>query len=304
MKFSLMKLASMKSASMDPMTAATKPGARAPERREGSSFHTILGVPFFSGDAREAVQRMQAGGLLVVPAAPALTALPASAAYRDALTHADLAIADSGLMVLVWNLLQSKPIRKLSGLAYLRELLQSPVLRQAHAAFWVMPDPAGAASHVQWLQQEGIPLSADDTYIAPVYGDPIADGILLDRLRMRRPQHIVVALGGGTQERLGLYLKANLDYRPAIHCIGAAIAFLSGAQVRIPVWADQAYLGWLFRCISNPASYVPRYWQARKLVGLLLKYRERLPVDERMRSPMEDLASVQAIKRIDRRQHR
>ena len=294
----------MKFSLMDPTTAATKPGTRAAERREGSSFQTILGVPFFSGDAREAVQRMQDGGLLVVPAAPALTALPVSAGYRDALTQADLAIADSGLMVMVWNLLQPKPIRKLSGLAYLRELLQSPDLRHAHAAFWVMPDQASAASNVRWLQQEGIPVSAEDTYIAPLYGDPIADGILLDRLRTSRPRHIVVALGGGTQERLGLYLKANLDFRPAIHCIGAAIAFLSGAQVRIPVWADKAYLGWLFRCVSNPASYVPRYWQARKLVGLVLKYRERLPVDERMRSPLEDLASVPAIQRIDRRQHR
>ncbi|MGA7080660.1 MAG: WecB/TagA/CpsF family glycosyltransferase [Terriglobales bacterium] len=135
----------------------------------------------------------------------------------------------------------------------------------------------------------------EDTYVAPMYGDPlygdrmhgdpVADKTLLDHLRNRRPRHVMVTLGGGTQERLGLYLKMNLDYRPAIHCIGAAIAFLSGNQVRIPVWADQAYLGWLFRCISNPFSYVPRYWRARKLVSLLLKYRERLPVDEPMRSP-------------------
>ncbi len=125
----------------------------------------------------------------------------------------------------------------------------------------------------------------DPLYGDRMHGDPVADKTLLDHLRNRRPRHVMVTLGGGTQERLGLYLKMNLDYRPAIHCIGAAIAFLSGNQVRIPVWADQAYLGWLFRCISNPFSYVPRYWRARKLVSLLLKYRERLPVDEPMRSP-------------------
>jgi hypothetical protein len=105
------------------------------EHREGNAFQYILGVQFFSGDAREAVRRMHDGGLLVVPAAPALTALTTSAGYREALTHADLAIADSGLMVMVWNLLQPKPIRKLSGLAYLRELLKSPDLRQPHATF-------------------------------------------------------------------------------------------------------------------------------------------------------------------------
>ncbi len=255
------------------------------EHREEKAFQYILGVQFFSGDAREAVRRMYDGGLLVVPAAPALTALTTSAGYREALTHADLAIADSGLMVMVWNLLQPKPIQKLSGLAYLRELLKSPDLRQPHATFWVMADQASVTRNVGWLQQEGFPVSVEDTYIAPRYGDSVADKILLDHLRNRRPRHVIVTVGGGTQERLGLYLKMNLDYRPAIHCIGAAIAFLSGNQVGIPVWADQAYLGWLFRCISNPFSYVPRYWSARKLVSLLVKYRERLPVDERMCSP-------------------
>ncbi len=84
-------------------------------------------------------------------------------------------------------------------------------------------------------------------------------------------------LGGGTQERLGLYLKQHLAYRPAIHCIGAAIAFLSGDQVDIPVWGDRFYLGWLFRCLSDPKRFVPRYWGARKLIALMWRYRDRLP---------------------------
>jgi len=94
----------------------------------------------------------------------------------------------------------------------------------------------------------------------------------------RLPRHIVVGLGGGTQERLGLYLKQNLAYKPAIHCIGAAIAFLSGDQVRIPVWVDKMGLGWLWRSVSNPSQYGPRYWDARHLAPLLFRYRERLPI--------------------------
>ncbi len=108
--------------------------------------------------------------------------------------------------------------------------------------------------------------------------DEIEDEALLKAIRDRRPRHIIVTLGGGTQERLGLYLKRNLEPVPSIHCIGAAIAFLSGDQVHIPMWADRFYLGWLFRCISEPMRYVPRYWSARKLIGLMLRYRDRLPV--------------------------
>ena len=67
------------------------------------------------------------------------------------------------------------------------------------------------------------------------------DPALIEQLNRGRPRHIVATIGGGTQERLGLYLRQELDYSPAIHCVGAAIAFLSGDQVHIPVWADRMY---------------------------------------------------------------
>ncbi len=91
------------------------------------------------------------------------------------------------------------------------------------------------------------------------------------------PKHIVVTIGGGTQERLGLYLRHELGYSPSIHCVGAAIAFLSGDQVHIPLWADRMYLGWLLRCLSDPRQYLPRYWEARKLFSLMLRHGSSLP---------------------------
>jgi UDP-N-acetyl-D-mannosaminuronic acid transferase (WecB/TagA/CpsF family) len=87
----------------------------------------------------------------------------------------------------------------------------------------------------------------------------------------------MLGVGSGRQEPLGFYLKEKLSYRPALHCIGAAIAFLSGDQVRIPVWVDRFALGWLWRCLSNPKRYVPRYWEARHLASLMLRYRDQLP---------------------------
>jgi UDP-N-acetyl-D-mannosaminuronic acid transferase (WecB/TagA/CpsF family) len=116
-------------------------------------------------------------------------------------------------------------------------------------------------------------------YVAPMYGfgKAIHDEVLLETIHRLRPQHVIVTIGGGTQEKLGLYLKRNLSYLPAIHCIGAAIAFLSGDQVHIPEWADAFYLGWLFRSISEPRRYIPRYWDARKLFPLMARYRDRLP---------------------------
>lgn len=238
----------------------------------------ILGISFFDGPAHAAIAIMRQGGLLVVPSAPTLKDLDRSPDYRESLIHADLAIADSAFMVLIWNRLLRNSIRRLSGLEYLRELLLESDVRQPGNTLWIMASPVSASRNLEWLQQQGIDIPEDNVYMAPIYGGgPVSDPILLERIQRIRPQHIIVTIGGGTQERLGLYLKRNLPYLPAIHCIGAAIAFLSGDQVHIPVWADKFYLGWLFRSISQPTRYIPRYWDARKLLLLMLRYRSRLP---------------------------
>jgi UDP-N-acetyl-D-mannosaminuronic acid transferase (WecB/TagA/CpsF family) len=240
--------------------------------------HRILGIDFFDGSAQAAIALMRNGGLLVIPAAPALKDLDHNLDYRESLLNADLAITDSAYMVLIWNRLQSKPIKRLSGLEYLRELLLEPDVRQPGNTLWIMASPISAKRNLAWLAGQGITIPEDNIYMAPIYDSgSISDHALLERLNRLRPQHVIVTLGGGTQERLGLYLKRNLAYRPAIHCIGAAIAFLSGDQVHIPVWADKFYLGWLFRSIAEPKRYVPRYWGAFKLLPLLLRHRDRLP---------------------------
>jgi UDP-N-acetyl-D-mannosaminuronic acid transferase (WecB/TagA/CpsF family) len=243
-----------------------------------SSRHRILGIDFFDGSAKAAIEIMRNGGLLVVPAAPALKDLDRNTDYRESLLNADLCITDSAFMVLIWNRLQATPIKRLSGLEYLRELLLEADVRQPGSTLWIMASPTSAERNLAWLAGQGITIPEDYVYMAPMYGSgSISDPNLLERLNRLRPQHVIVTIGGGTQERLGLYLKRNLDYRPAVHCIGAAIAFLSGDQVHIPVWADRFYLGWLFRSLSEPKRYIPRYWDARKLFALMLRYRDRLP---------------------------
>ena len=240
-------------------------------------YTTILGIRFFRGSVEEAVAKMSAGGLLVVPAAPALKDMETNAAYREALLAADMALPDSAFMVLLWNRLQGENIPRLSGLAYLRELLQHTEVRRPGNTFWIMAGPGSAKRNLEWLRSEGIQVPERCVYLAPMYGTELEDTELSKQLEQVRPQHVVVTLGGGTQERLGLYLKRHLSYLPAIHCVGAAIAFLSGDQVYIPVWADQFYLGWFFRSASEPKRYIPRYWDARKLLRLMVRYRERLP---------------------------
>jgi len=350
---------------------------------------TILGVNFRSGTPAAVVEQSLRGGLVVVPSAPVLVDMADKPALREAVLGADLAITDSGLMVLMWRLLTGEKLERVSGLEYLKLLLEElqkaesgklkaedsdlipsenpqvslPALGPAtaggllphsptghpiqsasghslavpstphgsvksqvsHAAtggvFWIMPTAAARDRNLAWLRSQGFTTTVDDCYIAPVYppDGPLSDGDLLTAVQRRHPSHIIIALGGGVQERLGFTLRQSLAkpesgqrlgadgeakrkaegsdpsaespssafsfqpsafgsaYRPGIHCIGAAIGFLSGEQVRIPMWVDYFYLGWLWRSLSAPTRFAPRYWKAKRLIGLMIRYRGKSP---------------------------
>ena len=241
-------------------------------------YRRILGIRFFVGGASEAVGIGARGGLVVVPAAPALLDLERDPEYRQALLDADLAITDSGFLVLLWNLMKRDRIHRVSGLEYLKLLLSRPEFRSPNAVLWVMPSHASMARNLAWLRANGFPFETGDCHVAPRYAQgAVSDEKLVELVNQKQPRHIVICVGGGVQEKLGLYLKRRSLGSPAIHCLGAAIGFITGDQVRIPDWADHRMLGWLFRCVSDPRRFVPRYAKALELPRLLWHYGSRLP---------------------------
>ena len=184
---------------------------------EDDSYRTILGLRMFVGTPEEAVRLGSQGGLVVVPSAPVLLYMVDDMDTRQALLDAKLAISDSGLMVLTWNRLKGDNIRRVSGLEYIKLLVDQPGFRAPAASFWIMPNEEALEITLRWLEKRGDRVTRDACYLAPMYGKgAIADPELLRLLQVRRPKHIVIAVGGGVQERLGAYLQANLDYIPSI----------------------------------------------------------------------------------------
>jgi UDP-N-acetyl-D-mannosaminuronic acid transferase (WecB/TagA/CpsF family) len=243
-----------------------------------ASTQQILGIRFFVGSANDAVAEMkESGGLLVVPAAPALVRLQQDQIYRHAVVSADIAIPDSGLMVLLWKILHRQNLTRISGLAHLKRLIHEPEFRQPGRVVFVLPSHSSKMKLLSWAQREVFAITADNCYVAPMYGEVAEDRRLLLEIDNWRPVHIIIAIGNGPQEKLGYFLRENLSYRPAIHCIGAALGFLTGDQVAIPDWADRFYLGWLIRLFAQPHIFIPRLARALELPILLIKYRENLP---------------------------
>ena len=238
----------------------------------------ILGISFFNGDVDEAVASMdRRGGFLIAPSGTCFARLREDEVYRRAVVAADLAIADSGLMVLLWRLLRRQKIGRISGLKYLKHLLRKLKGEGAGEIFWVLPSERARRKLFEWSRREPFPTASKNCYVAPRYGLEIEDRNLLSLLEQNRPSHVIIAIGSGAQEKLGYYLRENSSYRPAIHCIGAALGFLTGDQFAIPDWADRLYLGWLLRLMTQPHRFVPRLVRGLELPWLIARYGNALP---------------------------
>ena len=238
------------------------------------TFRTILGVRFYISDLEGLLDRVPGGGLIVVPSAPVMSRLVEDEAHRQALEGADFAVTDSAFMVLLWLLRTGERVTRITGLRLLRGLFARGDFRGRGETFWVMPTAGDSEANLAWLRGQGFEVSGDDAYIAPMYPreGPISDERLVDLIASRRPKLIFIGLSGGVQERLGWALRQRLGYMPAILCIGGAIAFLSGRQNRIPVWADRMALGWLLRFISAPRSFAAKLRGVEQLAPLIWRY--------------------------------
>jgi len=240
-------------------------------------FRKILGVRFYISDLDGLLEEVSKGGLVVAPSAPVMVRLEEDAAHREAMEGADLAITDSAYMVLLWLLLTGERVRRISGLRLLRALVARGDFRGRGDTFWVMPSAEDSQANFAWLRSQGFDIRGDEAYLAPLYPrqGPIEDAALVAEVRARRPKLVVIALSGGVQERLGWHLRQSLEARPAILCIGGAIAFLSGRQARIPVWADRLALGWLFRFVADPRGFSAKVAGVGRLAPLLWRHRSK-----------------------------
>jgi len=229
----------------------------------------LFGIIFINGNYDNAISRLSKGGLMVVPSGPGLATIGKDIRYTEAVQNSDFAIPDSGFMVLLYRIFKGKRIRKLSGAMFIKLFVNEPILKDKNKIFLVDPNIEESELNRNYLNGIAIPLSRENQYIAPIYDKTaIVDTQLLYILEnlKEKPKFILINLGSGVQERLGYYLKNNLSFTTGIICSGAAIAFLTGAQAKMPDWIEKIYCGWLCRIIQNPKQYTMRYLRAFKLI--------------------------------------
>lgn len=235
---------------------------------ESYSSLNVLGVNFINESVERCIDIVSRGGLLVVPSGPGLATLDRDSAYKEAVECADFALADSGYLVLLLRFFKRRRVARISGLRFMDELLNNKAFRECGNTLWVMPRAEEIEPAKRVLEGREVAHDNLSFCVAPFYSDPgnLVDPELLAKLESERPSWVILNIAGGKQEKLGLYLRRNLSYSPAIVCTGAAIAFLSGEQAYIPSWVDRFYLGWLARIVQSPKRYLTRYLEATLLV--------------------------------------
>src|ERR1051326_6057650 len=133
----------------------------------------VLGIRFFNGDADEAIQSItQRGGFLIAPSGTCFARLREDERYRRAVLAADLAIADSGLMVVLCHLFRREGLQRISGLKYLKHLLATLKAAGTGGVFWILPDERAAQKLLDWPGRNGLPIAREDCYVALVGKDP------------------------------------------------------------------------------------------------------------------------------------
>ncbi len=236
----------------------------------------FCGIHFWNASADHLVdQVMHSGGLIVVPSAPALCDGHDDYAYLRAHWRADYAVVDSAYLAFLMAWKMRRPIARISGLQLLQKLFSPsnlPTLRTLRV-LWVAPTAEEKNRIRKFAGRLGFDPDLQSFYTAPDYGNKgnIEDQDLLAEVKKFRPQLIIIGIGGGKQEKLGYFLRRHSGRSSAVFCTGAALAFLTGGQARIPTWMDRAFLGWLARVIDRPQVFGARYAKAFRLPWMLSK---------------------------------
>lgn len=222
-------------------------------------------INFFSGNFLEIKKQFDKGGVLVAPAASALTDINKNKDYYKALKNSDIAILDSGFFCILLRVFKNYKVIKLSGFLFLRRFLFE--YKNNKRLLLVNPSIKENKINSKYLYALGI--TNFKTYISPIY-KKIDDKILIKKINEFKPHYIMINLGGGIQEILGIYIRNNIKFKSSIMCTGAAIAFLTGEQAPINKYVDRAYLGWLVRFLWNPKKYYKRTLKSFSLIKLFI----------------------------------
>jgi len=221
-------------------------------------------IKFYDYSFIQILKKIKFGGYLVAPAASSLSRINVNKKYYEALKNSTVAIFDSGFFCLLLFFFKGVKVRKFSGYLFLKKLINNELKNKKVLSI----DPSKKESFLnkKYFQKNKI---KSHSYIAPFYKKNFYDEKLFTIIKKINVDYIIINIAGEKQEILAYELHKKFKKRKLkIICTGAAIGFLTGAQIKINDTVDKLFLGWFFRLLSNPKIYYKRIWSSLLLLRL------------------------------------
>lgn len=226
-------------------------------------------IKFNNIDPNKFYKYINKNGLFVFPAGPALANIKKSKIYYNSLQNADFVFFDSGFFVLLLRVFKNINVYKFSGYKFLYLFFKYLKKNKSKSVFSIDPNLDFSNSNNSYFKNLGI--KKINNYLAPKYNPKnLVDKNLLRLIKKNKPNYIIINIGGGVQEVLGLYLRKKLNFKTTILCTGAAISFFTRDQAPINNFIDRFYLGWLIRLFYNPITFFKRYLIGLKLIPMVI----------------------------------
>ena len=221
-------------------------------------------IKFYDYSFIQILKKIKFGGYLVAPAASSLSRIYINKKYYEALKNSTVAIFDSGFFCILLFLFKGIKVRKFSGYLFLKKLINNELKNKKVLSI----DPSKKESFLnkKYFQKNKI---KSHSYIAPFYKKNYYDERLFTIIKQINVDYIIINIAGEKQEILAYELHKKFKKRKLkIICTGAAIGFLTGAQIKINDTVDKFFLGWFFRLLSNPKIYYKRVLSSLLLLRL------------------------------------
>lgn len=235
--------------------------------------HCLLGLPIDAIDLAGAEQRIRAAAaarmhcFMSTPNVNFVIESRSDDAFRNAVLHSDLSVADG--MPLVWLArLIGIPIRERVAGASLFEALRGGEGRPLAVYFFGGADSvAEAAGRRLAREAKGLVCVG---YESPGFGsvEEMSSEETIRRINASHADLLVVSLGARKGQAWIERNRSRLDV-PVVSHLGAVVDFTAGTVRRAPAWMQRAGLEWLWRIKEQPALW-RRYLNDGLALALLL----------------------------------
>jgi len=222
--------------------------------------HCLLGLPIDAIDLAGAEKRIRAAAegrhscFMSTPNVNFLVASRSDHAFRDAVLHSDLSVADG--MPLVWLArLLGIPLRERVAGSSLFEALSGGSDERPLAVYFFGGSDGVAGAAAKRLERAGKGLVCVG-HESPGFGsvEEMSSEETIRRINAANADLLVVSLGARKGQAWIERNRSRLNV-PVVSHLGAVVDFAAGTIRRAPLWMQRAGLEWLWRIKEQPSLW-------------------------------------------------